>query len=131
MNEYEKQAKDFLKATSTTLKIEFEGYKSHFVDEEQKRNVYKVTLTNQRGEYVFKFGDSINNYEKCLKPTTYDVLACLSGYEPEDYKDFCDSYGYEAEENKSEEIYHLVLKEWEGLTQIFTLEELELLSEVV
>ena len=130
MNKYEKRAKNFLKKTNTTINIEFEGYKTHFVGEETKRNIYKVTLENKRGTYIYKFGDSINNFEKCLKPTAYDVLACLTTYDPDTFKEFCSSYGYKITEVKPKIIYERVVKEYEGLTQIFTKEELILLSEI-
>ena len=62
MENYEKIANDFLKKTNTTFKSEFVANKLHFQDskEEEKRDVYKITLTRGQRSYSFDFGQSIN-----------------------------------------------------------------------
>jgi hypothetical protein len=45
MNEYEKKANEFLEKTNTTLKVEFLKYDYHFVDDKDKRDIYKITMT--------------------------------------------------------------------------------------
>lgn len=65
MNEYEKQANDFLESTGTTLTIEYLYTGPYFMDDKKdKRDVYEFTLKNARGEYSAKFGDSIRNYQR-------------------------------------------------------------------
>ena len=59
MNDYEQQAKQFLKETQTTFKAEFVKHDKHFNDDKVKRDIYKITL--ERGNRSFKvmFGQSI------------------------------------------------------------------------
>lgn len=59
--DYQKQAKDFLESTGTTLKIEFLKRDKHFEDDTEKRNIYTCTLKRGLREYTFQFGDSIMN----------------------------------------------------------------------
>ena len=61
MNEYEKQANDFLKETNTKIEIEFLKHDYYFQDDKCKRDIYKVTLSNDKHSYTFNFGQSIIN----------------------------------------------------------------------
>lgn len=137
--DYEKQAKDFLEATNTTLEIK----KAEFQEAPEWATngnygiKYFVQLKNAKGSFVFPFWDSISNKEKFehlvaggKRPSAYSILSALSGYEPEqDYYEFCKEFGYEPS-HSSERVHKAVLKEWENLNKIFTPEELGQLSEI-
>jgi hypothetical protein len=140
---YNKSALDFLKDTKTLLSIDYLYKGLHFADDKQVRDIYSITLTNDKHSYRFNFGDSIANTEKDGKRnglTPYDVLACLQEDHSEDLKDFCDNYGYDHldEENysgnyvnaKAQTTYHAVKLETDNLRELFTDEELEKLSEI-
>lgn len=60
MNEYLKQAEEFLKKTNTELKITFLKYDKHFLDDKDKRDIYECTLKRGTRTYTFNFGQSIN-----------------------------------------------------------------------
>jgi len=60
MSEYETQAQEFLTKTNTTIKADFVGYKKHFVDDKEKRDVYKVTFTRGERSFFVMFGQSLN-----------------------------------------------------------------------
>ena len=64
MNEYRKQAIDFLEKANATCKIEFGGtdYDTNWNDKEL-RNFYHITLSTQDETMKFKFWDSIHNTE--------------------------------------------------------------------
>ena len=64
MNEYEKQAIDFLKETGTAFEIIYQYTGPHFSGETDHRDVYRFTLKNSKGEYSSTFGDSIRNTER-------------------------------------------------------------------
>jgi len=64
MNEYDKQAADFLESTGTKFKIEYLYTGTYFPDDTEKRDIYQFTLTTARGSYSSKFGDSIHNTER-------------------------------------------------------------------
>jgi len=57
--DYEKQAQDFLNKTNTTVAIDFVKHGKHFVDDDNERDIYKVTLRRGEREFIFNFGQSI------------------------------------------------------------------------
>ncbi|MFR2774842.1 MAG: hypothetical protein ACLTBR_03315 [Anaerostipes sp.] len=64
MNEYTKQAMDFLEKANATIKIDFSGVAiNKDWKEKTGRNFYNVTITTPRGSMNFDFWDSINNTE--------------------------------------------------------------------
>lgn len=64
MNEYEKQAKDFLDACNAKIKITLVGKEiNHLWDETKPRNKYHFIITTPRGSMEGDFWDSIRNTE--------------------------------------------------------------------
>lgn len=64
MNEYIKQAMNFLQRANATCKIDFVGLAvNKDWKETTKRNLYKVALTTPKGSMTFDFWDSIHNTE--------------------------------------------------------------------
>lgn len=61
MNEYQKQAQDFLIKTSTSFSAVLIGTRKYFPGDEEERDVYSVELSNERHCYAFEFGDSLHN----------------------------------------------------------------------
>ena len=168
MNEYTKQATDFLKKANATMNIEFVGLAfNKDWKERERRNLYKITLSTPRGSLVFDFWDSIHNTEitqlsleaytekhykrrldslsypekvkaqKELKekkaaaiPTAYDVLACMTKYDPGTFENFCSEFGYDEDSRTAERIYFATQKEYAQLAKIFTPEQLEETQEI-
>lgn len=168
MNEYTKQANEFLQKANATCKIEFVGLAiNKDWKETTKRNLYEITLTTPKGSMTFDFWDSIHNTEiskmtlneyaakrwncrpECLKynekviaskelkakkadaqPTAYDILTCLTKYDPGTFENFCCEFGYDEDSRTAERIYFAVQKEYAQLTRIFTAEQMEELQEI-
>lgn len=135
MNNYEQQAKDFLKSTGTTISFKFLKHGRHFTDEKETRDIYKVTLKNAKHRFSFNFGQSIANQGEC--PTEYDVLACIQKYDVGSIEDFCSDFGYPLynectfkKDAKIVKLYNAVCKEYKNVSDLFTDEEIELLSEI-
>ena len=63
-------------------------------------------------------------------PTAYDILACLTKYDPGTLEDFCDEFGYDLDSKKVEKTYNAVKKEYTDLCTLFTDEEIEQLAEI-
>jgi hypothetical protein len=63
-------------------------------------------------------------------PSAYDVLACLTKYQPEDFKNFCDEFGYNEDSRTAEKIYNAVLNEWNNIKMLYTDEEILKLQEI-
>lgn len=168
MNEYVKQAAEFLHKAHAEMKIEYVGLALNKEwKEKEKRCLYEITLTSPRGSMVFDFWDSIRNTEiktmtleayaekwyrmafssltqaekmqankelaakkKTAVPSVYDVLACLTKYDPGMFEDFCSDYGYNEDSRTAERIYFAVQKEYTQLTKLFTPEQMEELAEI-
>lgn len=63
MSTYTEQAEQFLRDTETTFTIEYQYTGRHFEGDKEKRDVYRFTLRNVRGEYSANFGNSIQETE--------------------------------------------------------------------
>jgi hypothetical protein len=59
MNQYEKQANDFLATTQTEIKVEFLEHGKHFANDTETRDIYKVTFSRNGRKFNLKFGQSI------------------------------------------------------------------------
>lgn len=141
MNEYLKQANDFAEKTGTKLEVlsrrvgRAEGWQ-----DKSDRFIYRLRLSREgRKAYEFEFFQSIAKYEawrradgfkqhKALKdaePTMYDVLACLTTYDPGDFFDFCSEFGYEGTRDALK-LHIAVKEEYEAVLRLFgdVLEEL-------
>ena len=124
MNEYEKQANEFLTKHNAKLKIDFLTFGKYFDDDKKSRNIYRFTIKSNGQQYSAKFGDSIANTENGKEPTAYDILACLTKYEPSgDVWDFASEYGYTIDSkeayNKVKKIFNAVKREYSGVERLF------------
>lgn len=130
--DYQKQAIDFLNATSTSFEAKFKTHDFYFADDKEQRDIFRVTLKNKLHTYRFNFGQSISKStgDGQNKPTPYDVLACLEKYEVTTFEDFCINYGYDNDSRKAYKIYKAVLREWKNIEKLFTPEQIETLQEI-
>lgn len=66
-----------------------------------------------------------------LKPSAYDVLACIVKYElAATFEDFCGDFGYSIDSRRAEETYRAAQDEYRRFVRFFTEEEAERLREV-
>lgn len=136
MNSYEKQAKDFCKATNTQIIIEFKEKKLNpwnatGISSTWYHNLYKVTIKRNGKQFSFTFTDSASHTQNGEKPTEYDILACLQKYEVGTFEDFCFEFGYEMYADYPEEAtkegynketyktYKAVVKEYNNVVKLF------------
>ena len=63
-------------------------------------------------------------------PTAYDVLACMTKYDPGTFEEFCSEFGYDEDSKTADRIYIAVIKEYKQLERIFTAEQMEELQEI-
>jgi hypothetical protein len=64
------------------------------------------------------------------EPAPYDLLACLTKYDPGTFEDFCDEFGYDEDSRSAERVYKSVVEEWKQVQSLFTDEEIEQLQEI-
>ena len=142
MSEYVKQAKDFLTSCNATMKITYLGKDTnHNWGESQLRNTYRATIKTPLGSMWVKFWDSINNTQKGIQPTEYDILACLQKYDVGSLEDFANEFGYDLYDDdpwatrnnlkpNPRKIYEAVCNEYEKVCRCFTEEQIEQMWEI-
>jgi len=89
------------------------------------RCVFTMQIARDHKRYTFKFGQSIA--AGAQDPTMYDVLACLTKYDPGTFENFCSDYGYDTDSRSAERTYKAVCKEWQAVERLFgdIIEELQ------
>src|SRR5665213_3853319 len=90
--DYQKQATDFLTDTNTTMKAKYLDHAPYFSDDEEARDIWRITLRRHGKSYSFKYGQSIAGVGET--PTAYDVLTCLTKYDPGTLDDFGAEFGW-------------------------------------
>ncbi len=117
MEKYTQQAEKFAKTYGVRLKIAEPEYRPYFPDDKESRFVFPCVLSRGGKSYRFKFGQSI--MENDNPPTLYDILSCLTKYNPETFEIFCGDYGYNEDSRKAEKRYKAVVREWKRVEALF------------
>lgn len=84
----------------------------------------------------FKLND-IDKYKEYIRlvkgkvPSAYDVISCLTYYDPGSFEDFCSEYGYETDSITAKKIYKKVKKEWAGVQSLFSDDDINYLREII
>lgn len=136
MNQYTKQAKDFLKATKTRFKIAFVEHGEHFVDDTETRDIFKASFTRDNRSFSVRFGQSIalSTCTGAHIPNEYDVLACLTKFPVDSFNTFCDDFGYNmctlSDYPKVKKIYNAVKKEYANVCKIWDAKEIKRLQSI-
>lgn len=123
--DYAENAKEFLDKVGAKITIRFKECGKHFADDKENRNRYRVTVTRNGKRWSYMFGDSILNTIKGIRPTAYDVLACVEKYDVGTFHDFCNEFGYDEyddydrENAKAKRIYKAVCREAEKVNELF------------
>lgn len=130
ISSYEAQANEFLANAKSTITFKWEGYRPYFADEKDSRDVWKFTIKTQLGSYTGTFGQSLANSQKALQPTAYDILTVVTKYDPGTFEEFCSELGYDTDSRRAENTWKAVVKEWKGISRIFTDEQIDALQEI-
>ena len=134
-NEYTKQAEDFLTRNNLKMRITLSDSKpAHW---QPSGHHYRVTIFKRvmsLGQRIaFDFWGSLNDMEKGIDPTSYDVLACISGdvlLDVETFKDFCGEFGYSEDSIEALQTYKRASRFSKRLNEFFTKDEIEQLQEI-
>lgn len=78
----------------------------------------------------YSFETHLDTIHYPIKPSEYSILACLTKYDPNTFEDFCNEFGYDTDSRSAKKIYKAVVKEWQGVTSLFSDKEIEQLQEV-
>ena len=117
-NEYDIQAENFAKKFNVKLSVIGDlKYKKYFHADKESRYVFKLRLTRDKKSYTFSFGQSIAAGAEY--PKLYDILACLTKYDPESFENFCSEYGYDEDSRKAENTWKACKRSAEKLARIY------------
>jgi hypothetical protein len=140
MNDYEKQASDFLKKFGIKFRATLSDSKpAPWDDGKDQRHHYRITLSGDapgkadvKRRLVFDFWGSIADAKAKKHPTAYDVLACISGDVncSETFEDFCSEYGESSDSIRALQTFKRCSSFAKRLQNFFTAEELEALQEI-
>jgi len=128
LGQYDEAARSFIESTKSTIDIEFLKHDKYFKDDIEKRDIYNITISRDKRKMVFTFGQSLVN--KGVKPSFYDILACLEKSEYQDFNDFCLSFGYDNDSIKALEIFEACKKQYQDLQKLYTDFEIGILQEI-
>ena len=95
-----------------------------------KNNKRRLRWTAFLGSELPFSPQSCDTFEFPKEPSAYDVLACLTKYDPGTFEDFCGDYGYDTDSRKAEKIYPAVVNEYQNVCMLWNDTELELLCEI-
>jgi len=95
----------------------------------------KYALTAKEFKATFKPMDFVASKDIAKNPnysapTPYDVLACLTKYDPGTFEDFCGEFGYDTDSKSAEKTYNAVVNEWKNVQSLFSDAEIEELQEI-
>lgn len=133
MENYKKQASDFLESTGTKLTVaRYNKYTAPEANWSPSGYCYRVKLEREgKPSYSFNFWDSVANMQAHKKPSAYDILACLDTYIDTDMSidDFASEFGY-TKPSKAIRAYNDSIEQTRKLKELFTTEQLERLAEI-
>ncbi len=136
MDKYIKQGVDFLKKTNTSLHIEFKKHAPYFHGDVDSRDIYNVTLANDKHSYTFTFGNSIADSCKGKTPpekkhpSAYSILCCLQKTPVGSFEEFCAEFGYDTDSANAEDTYINAGREYDNVCKLFSESEIDLLIEI-
>lgn len=91
-----------------------------------KGNRRIVTKNINESEYIRDCCKKV----KGTPPTEYDILSCLTKYDPGTFEDFCSEFGYDTDSRKAEQTYNAVKDEYKSLCTLYSDDEMEMLTEI-
>ena len=77
-----------------------------------------------------KASKELKEKQAAAVPTVYEILACMTKYDPGTFDEFCSEFGYDEDSKTADRIYIAVTKEYKQLERLFTPEQMEQLQEI-
>lgn len=131
--DYQNQAREFLNSCPATMSITYVD-KVRVAWDKYPHAMYTFVIKTQRGQMTGNFYNSRHNTEEGIKPTEYDILACLEKYDIGNMDDFMYEFGYEIHcvEDMTNLIstYNTVVKEYNDVRRCFTEEQIKAMRDI-
>lgn len=99
-----------------------------YLSKENRKNLMYFIRMELAGDFLNNGNSDIIHYPK--EPTAYDIIACLTKYDPGTFENFCSEYGYDEDSRTAYKTYQAVCKEWADVCKIWSDDEIEKLAEI-
>lgn len=124
LSEFELQADEFCRKTGTKITMSYKEkvhnpWNCKDFSANWWHDIYRVKISRNHKSYSFDFTQSKNDTDNGIRPTKYDILACVTKSDPEDFEWFCKEFGYDQFEDSSKRTYKAVQKEYHNILRIF------------
>ena len=131
MSEYTEQADRFLKAHGLKFKAVYLEHGKYFPDDKEECDIWRLSLRRGTRGFSVRFGNSLMDSDHGnTPPTAYDLLACLTKYDPGTFANFCADYGTNEDSISGLRTYKAVCREWAKVSRFFTAAELKELQDI-
>lgn len=104
------------KYNSKRRAIEHVVSNSKYRTEGYVRNSIASAIKRMQGEIKTTY---LNPKKEVVSPSLYDVLACLTKYDPGTFENFCSDFGYDSDSISALKTYKAVCKEWQKVDLLF------------
>lgn len=98
--------------------------------EDYAKKKYKARYQDLTMFHKSRVLQDLKSLKAKVKPTEYDILACLEKYGYDNFSDFCAEFGYSADSISARETFLAYGEEYARLRRIFTEEQMEKLREI-
>lgn len=103
---------------------------SEMTAEDYAKKKYKARYQDLTMFHKSRVLQDLKSLKAKVKPTEYDILACLEKYGYDSFSDFCAEFGYSTDSISARETFLACGEEYAGLRRIFTEEQMEKLREI-
>lgn len=117
MSEYTMQAIRFAEKVGLKMKVLGYEWEKPEWDKKYEHAKFRICFSRNGKSWTLEFYQSISEGSK--KPSIYDVLACVTKYDPGTFENFCSDYGYDEDSRKAERIWKAVKKEFKNVERLF------------
>lgn len=117
MSEYTMQAIRFAEKVGLKMKVLGYEWEKPEWDKKYEHAKFRIRFSRNGKSWTLEFYQSISEGSK--KPSIYDVLACVTKYDPGTFEEFCDEFGYDEDSRKAERIWKAVKKEYKNVCRLF------------
>lgn len=134
MEKIQKDINKIKKEFGLTTSVVFNKRDYYFDGDNQSRNIYTLTLKRNGISSSFKFGDSIDNTQKGIRPKDYEIIyAIIQDYysylDSPNVNEFMSMFGYE-DKKQANKIYNAVKRNYLKVNKLFTENEVEQLGKI-
>ena len=119
ISKYDTNAHKICSKYFNSVDIIFINTGKHFKDDIDNRDRYHIIISSDHETMEFKYGNCMNDTNKGVVPSIYDIICCITKDDPGQIYEFFNEFGYDGSKKSSHDIYNDVVKEYNDFRQLF------------